>query len=111
MKRSIILCLCLTGCGFASRSNTLSGQVKKLVHETPLLCEDYTNVDVSLGVMRNGVGSVSKEDMWLTVASRDDAKLLEGAAKSGQIVDITYDVKRFNWCWKEREVTSVTVEQ
>lgn len=36
----------------------LSGtaQVKKVEHDTPLICPDQVNVDLSLGVMQNGVG-------------------------------------------------------
>src|SRR5579859_447764 len=48
-------------CGNSSVGNELEGQVKKVVKRTPIFCSDYVEADVSLGVIRNGVGSMSQE--------------------------------------------------
>lgn len=88
----------LQGCGFSSRNNELTGQVKKVVHNTPIICDDYVDTDLSLGVLRNGVGSMSTQDVWLNVANSDDEAKLNSAAKTGQLVRIVYDHKRFSFC-------------
>ena len=107
--RSIIPILFLAACGYSARSNELVGQVKRVVDKTPIVCGDYVEADVSLGVLRNGVGSMSKEDVDLYVPSDADAKILKGAAESGKIVKIAYDVKRVTWCVPDHWVTHVEV--
>lgn len=90
-----LACLALTGClGDSSADNDLIGQVKKVHHNTPLLLPDYDDVDVSLGVMRGGVGSMSTQDMWLYVPNPEDMKVLKDASESGALVKITYSVSR-----------------
>lgn len=98
----------LGGCwGHSSSDNTIIGQVKKVKRMTPLICDDRTDVDVSLGVMRNGVGSMSTQDMWLTVANPATLAALNYAADNGTPVQITYDTARKNLCWQEEELTAV----
>lgn len=108
---SIVMLLPLvTACGYKSRGNELTGQVKKITHETPLLCPNRWDVDISLGVMRNGVGSVSTEDIWLTL---DDSSLVEPFTKAmqdGAIVRVHYDTYRFTLCQARGNATKVTVE-
>lgn len=103
----------LTACGYSSTGNALEGQVKKLVHRTPIVCPDYMEADISLGVMRNGVGSLSKEDVLLAVDLADAASIttLKSAAKSGAIVTIGYDVPRISPCWPDHRLRSVAIEQ
>jgi hypothetical protein len=110
MKRTIAIALILSlaGClGHSSVDNELEGQVKKVQHVTPIIMWNYDQVDVSLGVMRNGTGSISKEDMWLCVPNQDDVALLKEAAESGTPVKIKYDVARVNWYQEEETVTHV----
>lgn len=97
----------MSGCGYSSLNSNLTGQVKALMQRTPLLCGDRTDVDISLGVMRNGVGSMSTEDIVLTVPNREDVTLLKKASASGQLVNITYSVYRFTWCWNLHVVERV----
>ncbi len=101
MKKIALISLALltaSGCGYSSRKNDLTGQVKKVIHHTPLVCPDYVEVDVSLGVMRNGTGSISNQDVWLVVTDKADEQKLDAAAVSGAPVKVTYDDKRFFWC-------------
>jgi hypothetical protein len=87
------------GCwGYSSKDNETSGQVKYVEHLTPMFCDDRIDVDISLGVMRNGVGSMSTQDVIMWVPSSEDAKILTDASKSGQLVKIGYDEMRFSWC-------------
>lgn len=106
--KQMVLALALVGCGYSAKENEMVGQVKKVVEQTPLICGDYTEADVSLGVLRDGNGSMSKEDVILRVNGSEDKKLLKDAAESGRPVKITYDIKRFVWCGPDHILTSVS---
>lgn len=97
----------LMGCGYSSRENELIGQVKKVKHQTPLICPDRIDVDVSLGVMKNGVGSMSTQDIWLTVTDKSISDAFTAANASGQPVKITYDVTRIAICNENEIATKV----
>ena len=99
----------LIGCGYTSRDNELIGQVKKTMHNTPIFCSDYNDVDISLGVMRNGVGSMSTQDKWLVVTEKEHLKILKQANDSGQIVKIVYDTKRVTFCTGREFITDVEI--
>lgn len=105
----IALALVLSSCGYSSRNSELIGQVKNVSNETPLLCHNRVDADISLGIMRNGVGSMSKEDVWLTVPNAADQDLLKRANESGELVKVTYDIARVNWCWKNVVVSKVEI--
>ena len=110
MKNLLALSLVLVAsCGYTSRGSELVGQVKKVVDKTPLLCSDYTYVDLSLGVMRNGVGSMSHEDVDLYVEGPTEIGHLKAAADSGALVRVLYDDARFpaGFCVPTKHVTSV----
>jgi len=107
-KIALVALLCTTAaCGYSSKDNELTGQVKKVHNQTPIICGDYVAADVSLGVMRNGVGSMSAEDVILYVPNADDAAALKKAADTGQLVKVTYDVKRLVLCVPEKQVKHV----
>lgn len=95
--------------GYASQSNELIGQVKSVKHFTPIVCPDYNEVDVSLGVLQNGVGSISHQDVRLFVEKESDIAVLKTANESGRLVKIDYDERRFAPCRKDYEVTRVTI--
>lgn len=105
--------LSLGGClGHTSSGNELTGQVKRVQHNTPWGCWNWVHADISLGTMRNGVGSLSSEDIWLWVKNEADVKLLEQAARDGSIVKINYDVARMRgWfsCEEKEEITHVEI--
>lgn len=108
MRRIIIVAaITLSACGYESRDNDLTGQVKKVIHNTPLICPNYDDVDISLGVIRGGVGSMSTQDVWLTVYSDAAFKSLDAAQKSGAIVNVKYDVKRVAICTDDHVLASV----
>lgn len=112
MKKLSILFLIIAACGNSSADNETVGQVKKVVNKTPIICSDYTEVDISLGVMRNGVGSMSKEDVILAIdnSERETIEKLKKAADDGSIVKVTYDVRRLALCWPEHRLLTATVE-
>lgn len=113
MKKLLVLAvmtIALAGClGNSSSDNTLIAQVKKAKHVTPLLLPDYDSVDLSLGVMRNGVGSMSHEDMLMYVSDKALFKTMQDAADSGALVKVTYDTARFRFYVPHPMVTNVTI--
>lgn len=104
----IIAAISLTACGLSASDNELVGQVKKVIRKTPIVCPDYDEADISLGVVRNGVGSMSHEDVTLYVTRADDSKLLKRAAETGLLVKVTYDVQRVGICRPSHWLMSVT---
>lgn len=113
MVRNIATFVCfaigLSGCyacGTSSTNNEVTAQVKKVVKVTPLLCPDYVELNVSLGVLRNGVGSMSHEDMTLRVMDESMIPDLEQAAKHGSIITLKYDVARSAWCYPDHKMIS-----
>ncbi len=103
-----LLAVCLTGClGYTSKGNDLIGQAKKASNETPVICSNFNAADLSLGVMRNGIGSMSTEDQWFYVPNRADFEILQKASESGAIVKVTYNVIRATFCIPDHEITHV----
>jgi hypothetical protein len=105
--KHLVLFLFLCSCGFEARNNELVGQVKKVIDVTPLICGDYTTADISLGVVRNGTGSMSKEDVIVVVDNHVDVATLKKAAETGDLVKVTYDVKRATVCEPDHRATAV----
>jgi hypothetical protein len=100
---------CARTCGYTSRDNELIGQAKKIHHHTPIICPDFDDADISLGVMRNGVGSMSTQDMWLNVTNHADYDLLLKAIADGDIVKVRYDTYRATTCINENTITHVEI--
>lgn len=112
MKKLLVMCaavLMLTGCGYTQRDGEMIAQVKKVSSITPLICPDFMAVDVSLGVMRNGVGSMSSEDVWLLVDDKQTYSDLKNAAETGALVNVRYDVRRFVICTPQKVLRSFTL--
>lgn len=109
MKQIVLIAFIFSRCGYVARDSEMIGQVKKVYNRTQILCPDWIGADISLGVMRNGVGSMSHEDNDVLVTSKTDAALLKSAADNGQIVKITYDSYRFYLCVPERVVTKIEI--
>jgi hypothetical protein len=72
---------------------------------TPMVCPDYYVVDISLGVMRNGVGSMSTHDIELFIQDKD-VEALRSIAEVGGIIDFMYDERRSPWCVDGLRLTS-----
>jgi hypothetical protein len=102
------LALSLTACGYKSRDTEAVGQVKRVFGNTPLLCPDYYAADLSLGVMRNGSGSMSGQDIGIVI-NKHDLEVTKKAAETGDIVKITYDMERVAFCTEGRIATKVEV--
>jgi len=105
---ALAIIVALTGCGYSNRDVEVVGQVKRVVHNTPLICPDYDDIDLSLGVMRNGTGSMSTQDIYLNVMNKADLATLKEANSTGVLVKLTYDTKRVRICTTSgREITKV----
>jgi hypothetical protein len=115
MKQGILflplmaICAVVAACGYTSRDVEAIGQVKRVAAVTPIICPNYKALDLSLGVMRNGVGSMSNEDIELLVDGEDMAAKLKASAEQGKIVKITYDMARITFCVPDRVVRTVQV--
>lgn len=105
----IMLLLLLSGCGFTSRSNELIGQAKRVSNETPIICSDFMAADLSLGVLRNGIGSMSTQDLWFYIKDKAHFEILKDAAENGKLVRVTYDIRRLSFCVPDHWLTSVEV--
>ncbi len=100
--------LFLSNCtGYSVTDADLTGQVKKIKHENPVICPEYTVVDVSLGFTKDGVGSMSTQDLWLVVESKDMEKKLHDAMINNKIVKVTYKVARLVFCTEDAFAVSV----
>ena len=95
-------------CGWSGKEITGTGQVKKVGLESNLLCPDYYEVDISLGIMRNGVGSMSTHDQKFFIPD-SMLKDFRTAAEKSSIVNFSYDVRRGGWCVNDHRITSFKV--
>lgn len=101
----------LVGCGNSALDGEATGQAKKVSTVTPLICEGYRAFDMSMGVMRNGTGSMSTQDMWFTIYS-EDAKMLntlKEAVDHNLIVKVRYNTRRFPLCTEVYILTAVEI--
>lgn len=112
MRKLIALVLLVdAACGYSSTDNEAVGQVKKVKNMTPIICSDYVSAHISLGVMRNGVGSMSREDIEIAVEPNEKAAIdkLKWAAENGAIVKVQYNVERTSPCWPDHRLTGEVV--
>ena len=97
----------LFGCGYSGVDGEGIGQAKKLTRVTNLICEDYDAFDMSLGVMQNGTGSVSTQDVWFTFYDRALIPKLKDLVARGAVVKVTYDTRRAPVCTEQLILRSV----
>jgi hypothetical protein len=97
-------------CGWSGLDITGSGQVKTVRHTSPIVCPDYYEVDISLGVMRNGVGSMSTQDKQFYIPDNMVPELKKAAA-NGSIVEFTYDERRSSVCVPDDRLKSFKIVQ
>lgn len=109
MKLILYFMLICSLLGYSSQNNELIGQVKSVKHFTPIICPEYDEVDISLGVMQNGVGSMSRQDVRLFIQTVSDVNVLKTANAKGSLVRIDYDERRVAICRTDNEVTKVTI--
>lgn len=98
----------MVGCGYSQRDVEVTGQVKRIVSNTPLICSDFMEVDLSLGIIRGGVGSMSTQDMEILI-NKEQADILKTTEDTGNLVKIKYDEQRINFCSDMRQATQVTI--
>lgn len=93
-------------------SSTTSGTVKTINEHNRIFCPDYFTADISLGVVRNGTGASSREDVTLVIENSVDVEKLTKASEVGSIVHIKHETPRFSWCndSEVRFIKSVRVE-
>ena len=110
MNKILIVFLCLsvlTACGNQARDVEAVGQVKRITPHTPIFCPEYTDVDLSLGIIQNGTGSMSTQDIWINISKPEDIALVKSANAMGRLVKITHNVQRFHFCTMGRDATKV----
>lgn len=99
------------GCGgWSEKEISGTGQVKRVGLQNNIVCPNYYEADISLGIMRNGVGSVSTHDMVFFIPD-SMLKDFRTYSEKGSIVNFTYDVRRFDWCVNEFRLTSVKLAE
>lgn len=103
-------------CGFTTmyaRDGELIGQAKKLTMVTPFwssICPAYYALDVSLGVLQNGVGSISPQDVEFTVQDVVDLRAMTDAVARGAIVKVRYDTRRLAACTEDYLATGFSAQ-
>lgn len=99
----------LSSCGNSAVNGQAIGQAKGWDNATPLICPDYKFFDMSQGVMQGGSGSVSKEDMYFTIADYVDMRIVENAVKTGAIVKVKYNQRRAPFCTELYILTGIEI--
>ena len=106
---ALVASVSLTGCGHIAVDGELTGQAKKVTTVTPLFCENYVAFEMSMGVLQNGTGSVSTQDMWFTVKNVEDLATIKKAVETAAIVKVTYDTLRSPICIAQEVMTSIEI--
>ena len=111
MRALLIGVLLLSGCGYSAKDGEAIGQAKKLTAVTPLICEGYVAFDMSLGILKGGSGSMSTQDIWLTVKDGVNLMILKKAVENASIVHIRYDTRRVPFCTEKFILNGVDLVQ
>lgn len=108
---ALALGLLLSGCdfGYSHQGNEVVGQPKSVETTTPLICPAQHILDLSLGVMRHGVGSMSTEDVLINIPDDASASRLEAVVREGKLISAQTNEARVRWCNEEKELVSFKV--
>lgn len=107
---STILITCFTfGCGNSSVDNELVAQPKRMHNETPIICGDRVDVDLSMGFMKDGVGSMSTHDTTMLVGNYKHKEILDEAIQNNKLVKVRYDQRRVVMCGPDQIITNVEI--
>lgn len=87
----------LFGCGYSAIDSEFIGQIKYVEHATPIICPDYYYASVSMGVMKNGVGSMSTHDATIEI-DKTQVEEWKRLSKNASIVKINYNERRATLC-------------
>ena len=105
------LVLVLSGCGYSARDGVLTGQAKAITMNTPIICPFNYSVSISLGVMRNGVGSMSNQDNELEIINPEHIEIFKKAVELGKIVKVKFDTRRFTLCVPQDLLTEISIAE
>lgn len=100
-----VIALVVSGCGYSSLEGEMVGQVKSVSHTSNLLCADYDRAFISLGVFRNGVGSMSTQDVGVWMPDSRVTQVMREAARAGAIVRLQKKTYRNNFCKEDHEIS------
>jgi len=110
MKRLVLVfALTVFGCGNSSVNNELVAQPKRMHNVTPIVCGDRVDVDLSLGFVKDGVGSMSTHDVAMRVNDMRHVDTLNTAIQTNKLVKVTYNERRFVWCGPDEIITGVEI--
>lgn len=99
----------LAACGYSHRNNELIGQPKAIEATTPLVCPNQNILHLSLGVMRHGVGSMSTQDILISIPDDNLALRLQPVVKAGKLINAQTNEARFRWCNEEKELVDFEI--
>lgn len=111
MNRALCLLvfLMLASCGYSQVNNELIGQPKSIESTTPLICPNQNILHLSLGVMRHGVGSMSTEDVLISIPDDNLALRLQPVVKAGKLINAQTNEARFRWCNEMQELVAFEI--
>ena len=111
---ALLAALTVSSCGYRSLESNELGQAKTVIKTNNLVCPDYYVLHVSLGVMKNGTGSMSNQDTDYSVdPTRVDIEKLRLAVRNGSLIETKFNTRRgFSaFCTEFKELLSFTVTE
>lgn len=105
----LVLIILTISCGYSHRDNEIVGQPKSVESTTPIFCPEQNILHMSLGVMRNGVGSMSVQDILINIPDSTLVPKLKKVVEEGKIINAKTNEARFRWCNQEKELVSFEV--
>ncbi len=105
----LMLSFIMLGCGYSHVNNDLIGQPKSVESTTPIFCPNQHILHLSLGVMRNGVGSMSTQDISINIPDDNLMPGLKAAVEAGSIINAQTNEARFRFCNELKELVAFTV--
>ncbi len=86
------------------------GRVKTIMNTTPLLCGDFVDMNISIGVSNSSNSQYYiLDDIWMNLNSPDHIKIAKEAQESGKLVKVTYDYARYAPCRNKSDVTKIEI--
>ena len=110
-KFLIGICLfCLMGClGYSSKNSESIIQPKSIQMQTPIICPEVPILHGSLGIIRNGRGSISNQDVDMVITNDQDKYKIQTAIDSGYFLNVKYNTKRMVVCNSEHILVDVEI--
>lgn len=110
MKYITLIATLLVGCyGDSLVGGTGSGQVRGAGTNNPIFCSDWNEVSIGMGGTRDGYGSMNLTYFSFSVQDEDDFALLQESAKTGQLIEFDYNMRRNTYCQNPLYITDVRV--